>query len=177
MKNVQCAMKYILFCQHYILYALNLPNYNPDSLRLKRKYPLPWLHHSAWTFLMTCPKPSVKISLLASPLHSSLGSTALLLVKKSSYPIMSGRDGWMITLSIPSTHYMVFFPNMSLSRFLFFFSFFTDQFKQPPSARSHARFRYFSDRLLVAMSFFLSKMGLISQGLSFFLDGTLFLQG
>lgn len=122
MKNVQCAMKYILFCQHYILYALCLPNYNPDSLRLKRKYPLPWLHHSAWTFLMTCPKPSVKISLLASPLHSSLGSTALLLVKKSSYPIMSGRDGWMITLSIPSTHYMVFFPNMSLSLvFSFFF--------------------------------------------------------
>ncbi len=66
---------------------------------------------------MTCPKQSVKIS-VASLLHFSLGSAALLLVKKSSYPIMSGAMlEWSpcpylqhITWSFSQHVYLSFFP-------------------------------------------------------------------
>lgn len=76
----------------------------------------------------------------------------------------------MITLSMPSTHYMVFTPNLSVSRF-----FFTDQCKWPLSTHSCVRFLYFPDRLLVTVSFFLSQTGIISILFPlFFVDGTLF---
>lgn len=70
----------------------------------------------------------------------------------------------MITLSMPSTHYMVFTPNLSVSRF-----FFTDQCKWPLSTHSCVRFLYFPDRLLVTVSFFLSQTGIISILFPFFL--------
>ena len=92
------------------------------SLRLKRKYSLPCLHHSTWTFLMASLKPSGKISLLASLLHFSLGSLALLLVKKSSYPIMSGAMlEWSPCLYLPHIT-CFFFPDLSVSFSPFFAS-------------------------------------------------------
>lgn len=122
-----CDIFVVLSTLHLVCFVF--ANYTSHSLGLKRKYPLPCLHRSTWTFLMTCLKQGVKISLLASLLHFSLGSAALLLVKKSSYPIMSGA---MLEWSpCPYLPHITWSFSQLVCLSVYFFSFFvTDQCKR-----------------------------------------------
>lgn len=115
-----CDIFVVLSTLYLVCFAF--ASYISHSLGIKRKYPLLCPHHSTWTFLMTCLKQSVKISLLASLLHFSLGSAALLLVKKSSYPIMSGAMlEWSPCPYLP--HITWSFSPTCLSLFIFSFFF------------------------------------------------------
>lgn len=87
----KCFRCELLWYTCSFLFVQFLPSIFTITKGLKENTPCLILHHSKWTFWMTCRSKAWQS--LCWPLCSIslfLGSAALLLVNKSSYPIMSG---------------------------------------------------------------------------------------